>query len=236
MSIPFRVTVDQTGFPMIGITELNFLISWLPVTKIQFEQFMCDTNLFEDTWYQEMLKNYTPRVSPGVMRLGDYWNIYMTGITPSEAVRFANWMGREYSLPTSQEWKEALSVLARYPALPEYVDTVAKFEDTTNKQMISERAALICRKLEEITVADSSQLVASAGRRLCDQMMMRLGVIEYVYEDSQMNTFAGWGQPNRRFFGGAFNPIRDTKPLQLVNRAEGTRMKHVGFRLIRRQR
>jgi len=236
MSVPLSIQLDQTGFPLIEITGLNFAISWLPVTKIQFEQFMCDTNLFDDAWYQGMLENFTPRISPGVIRLGDYWNLFMTGIMPSEAVRFANWMGREYRLPTSHEWKEALSLLARYPALPEHVEAIITYKDDSTKQFISERAALVCRNFEEVTVADSNQLVGTDGRRLCDQMLMRLGVVEYVYEDNQMNTFSGWGQPNRRFFGGTFNPIRDTRPIQLVNRAEGTRMKHFGFRLIRRLR
>lgn len=233
MNESLTVILDPTGFPLVRVPKMDFFIAWLPVTKIQFEAFLCDTNLFDAKWYKDMLDTFTPRVSPGVMRLGDYWNIFMTGITPEEAARFANWMGRDYRLPTSQEWKDALGHLAKYPADPGHPEALTTYQDSTTQQRINERAALICRNLERITEQDSHQLSGTEGRRLCDQMMMRLGVVEYVYENSQMNSYAGWGQPNRRFIGGASNPLRDTRPTQLVNRTQGTRMKHFGFRLIR---
>jgi len=234
-TLPFRITLDRTGFPMVKPDGLDFYISWLPVTKIQFEQFMCDTNLLNNAWYQDILSKYTPRVAPGLMTLGDYWNIFMTGILPAEAVRFADWMGRDFRLPTAKEWKDALNALARQPAMPDYVEAVATYDETNagKQRSTSQRAALICRRLDTIPQPDQSQLVQTDGRRLCDQMMMRLGVVEYVYENEQRNTFVGWGQPNRRFLGGIFNPMVDTKPISLVNKNTGSRMKHFGFRLIR---
>lgn len=239
MALSATIFLDSSGFPMIEIPGMNLAMSWLPITKIQFEHFLCDTNMFNDVWYQDLLNNFTPRVSPTAIRLGDYWNLFLTGILPSEAVRFANWMGRDYRLPTVQEWNKALLTFAEYSALPEHIDKVLSAVDDTTKpeRTLNERAALICRNLEEITPSDANQLVSTEGRRLCDQMLMRLGLVEYVYEDNQMNTFAGWGQPNKRFFGSTMNPIaRNAKPVQLVNRAEGTRMKHFGFRLVRRLR
>ncbi len=236
MTSLFKTYLDPTQFPMIEVPGTNFAISWLPVTKIQFEQFLCDTNLYDATWYTGILANYTPRVAPSVIHLSDYWNLFITGIMPSEAVRFANWMGRDYRLPTVQEWNKAILTLANYPASSEHVDAVLEAKDDTGNKGINERAALMCRNLDEVTASETNQLISTDGRRLCDQMLMRLGVVEYVYEDNQWNTFAGWGQPNRRFFGGAMNPIRDTKPILLVNRTEGTRMRHFGFRLIRRLR
>jgi len=236
MASPLKTYLDPTGFPMVEVPDTNFAMSWLPVTKIQFEHFLCDTNLFNDSWYQDILENYTPRVSPNAIRLGDYWNLFMTGILPSEAVRFGNWMGRDYHLPTVQEWNKAILALAGYPAHPDHVDAALNAKDENAKRTINERALLICRNLDEITASEVNQLVSTEGRRLCDQMLMRLGVVEYVYEDNQWNSFAGWGQPNRKFFGGTSNPIRDAKPIQLVNRTEGMRMNHFGFRLIRRLR
>ena len=227
MTLQFAVHLDPTGFPMIKIPTLDLAIAWLPVTKIQFERYMCDTNLHDETWYRSILNTYTPRISPGAMTTGNYWNIFMTGILPAEAERFARRLGHEYRLPTAKEWKAALDILAATPANPTFI------EDIIGQAGINERAAVISRRLEAITAGDANQLVGTAGRRLCDQMLMRLGVLEYVYEDDQMCTFAGWGQPNRRFVGGVTNPIREDKPEVLLNRTEGAQMKHFGFRVVR---
>jgi len=231
MSAAFTVSLDSTGFPMIEIPNTRLVMSWLPITKIQFEHFLCDTYQYDEAWYKEILTTYTPRISPAQIRIGDYWNLFITGILPSEAIRFANWMGRDYRLPTAQEWKDAVITLAAYSDDPGNIATVLNAADRDGKRTINERAALMIRRLEEVTPADANML--ANGRKLCDQMLMRLGVVEFVYENNQHNSFAGWGKPNSRFFGSVFNPLNDPRPIQFVNRTEAQRMSHVGFRLVR---
>lgn len=231
MSAAFTVSLDSTGFPMIKIPGTQLFMSWLPVTKIQFEHFLCDTYQYDEAWYNVILTDYTPRISPAQIRIADYWNLFMTGVLPSEAIRFANWMGRDYRLPTAHEWKTALTALAQYSDDSEHITAVLNAADPDGKRAINERAALMIRRLDEITPSDANML--TGGRKLCDQMLMRLGVVEFVYENDQHNSFAGWGKPNSRFFGSTFNPLNDNRPIQFVNRTEPQRMRHVGFRLVR---
>jgi len=230
MSDSLSLTLDSTSFPMVGIPGTRLQMSWLPVTKIQFEHFLCDTYQYDESWYRECL-GYTPRVSPASIRIVDYWNLFMTGIVPNEAIRFANWMGRDYRLPTAQEWKAAITTLANYPADLANIEAVLRATDPQNERTFNARASIMIRRLEEITPADVNML--AGGRRLCDQMLMRLGVVELVYEDNKYNSYVGWGKPNKRFVGSVYNPLSDARPIQFVNRVEPPRMAHVGFRLVR---
>ena len=43
MSTLFEVDADRTGFPLIKMAKLDFWVAWLPVTKIQFEHYLCDS-------------------------------------------------------------------------------------------------------------------------------------------------------------------------------------------------
>ena len=61
-----KFILDKAGFPMIWVDKpLSAYIHWLPVTKIQFELFMCDSpsSDLSDAWYREVL-SLNPRVSP----------------------------------------------------------------------------------------------------------------------------------------------------------------------------
>jgi hypothetical protein len=219
------ITVDKTGFPVIQVPGTNLSIHWLPVTKIQFEHFMVDTGRFDYDWYNAILTSHNSRISPGGMvSTANYWKLFMTGILPGEAQTFAGWF-RDYDLPTAEEWKRIVTALAvpQQPGLSEKIKSVAG---------ISERARAVIDTLDRVLAQDAAQLID--GRKVCDQMAMRLGVIEYVYENNQHNTFVGWGQPNRRFVGGAFNPIRDSRPVTLHNPATGARIPQWGFRLVKR--
>jgi hypothetical protein len=43
MVLPFTLSLDRTGFPILEMPALPFGVLWLPVTKIQFEHFLVDT-------------------------------------------------------------------------------------------------------------------------------------------------------------------------------------------------
>jgi Sulfatase-modifying factor enzyme 1 len=225
MALPFTLSVDRTGFPVIELPGLPFKVFWLPITKIQFEHFLVDKGALDNDWYQDKLQNYNPRISAGQLSITNYWQAFMTGILPSEAQLYAGWVGNGADLPTAQEWKSALTLLGRWPADHAFTDAVLHLPG------LSERARILIQKMDQVLQAESAQL--SDGRFLCDQMAMRLGVLELLYEDSQHLSFCCWGQTNRRFSGGINNPLRDTAPNRFNDR-NGIRMKTVGFRLILR--
>lgn len=226
MALPFTLSLDRTGFPVLEMSALPFGVLWLPVTKIQFEHFLVDTGVFDNAWYQDKLTNYNPRISAGSLGVTNYWQAFMTGILPFEAIRYAEWAGRGADLPTAQEWKQALSTLAGLRADSAFLEAVLQLPN------LNERARLLIRKMDQVLQDDSAQL--SDGRFLCDQMSMRLGVLELMYEDAVRRSFCCWGQPNRRFVGGISNPLRDAAPSRFTDR-NGVRMKTVGFRLIMRR-
>ncbi|GCE08122.1 SUMF1/EgtB/PvdO family nonheme iron enzyme [Dictyobacter aurantiacus] len=223
MTVPFNLSLDKTGFPVIEVPGLPFKMLWLPVTKIQFEYFLVDTGAYDNDWYQDKLRHYNPRISAGNLGVTNYWQAFMTGLLPFEARRYAEWAGHGSDLPTAQEWKNALNTLGRWPADPAFVDAVLHLSG------LNERARVLIQAIEHVLLAEKDQL--SGGHFLCDQMAMRLGVLELLYEDSQRLSYCCWGQPNRRFAGGLNNPLRDTAPTRFNDR-NGIRMKTVGFRLI----
>lgn len=226
MDLPFTLSLDRTGFPVLETPALPFSVLWLPVTKIQFEHFLVDTGAFDNAWYQDKLNNYNPRISAGNLAITNYWQAFMTGILPSEASRYAEWTGRGADLPTAQEWKQALTTLAGWRADSAFHKAVLQTPG------LSERARLLIQKMDQVLQNERSQL--SDGCFLCDQMAMRLGVLELMYEDAVRRSFCCWGQPNRRFVGGISNPLRDAAPSRFTDR-NGVRMKTVGFRLILRR-
>jgi Sulfatase-modifying factor enzyme 1 len=226
MATPFTLSLDRTGFPILEMPDLRFGMLWLPVTKIQFEHFLVDTGAFDNAWYQDKLDHYNPRISAGNIGVTNYWQAFMTGILPIEASSYAAWVGQGADLPTAQEWKQALITLARWPADRAFHEAVLQLPG------LNERARLLIQKMESVLQAERSQL--SDGYFLCDQMAMRLGVLELMYEDTVHGSFGCWGQPNRRFVGGISNPLRDTTPRHFTDR-NGVRMGTVGFRLIMRR-
>ena len=226
MAVPFTLSLDRTGFPILEMSALPFGVLWLPVTKIQFEHFLVDTGAFDNSWYQDKLQNYNPRISAGNLGVTNYWQAFMTGILPFEAQRYAEWAGRGSDLPTAQEWKSALTTLANLPADRAFHEAVLRLPG------LNERARLLIQRMDQVLQEERSQL--SDGSFLCDQMAMRLGILELMYEDSLRRSFCCWGQPNRRFVGGISNPLRDAAPNRFTDR-NGIRMKTVGFRLILRR-
>jgi hypothetical protein len=226
MVLPFTLSLDRTGFPVLELPALPFGVPWLPVTKIQFEHFLVDTGAFDNTWYQEKLQNYNPRISAGSLGVTNYWQAFMTGILPSEAIRYAEWAGRRADLPTAREWKQALTTLAGWQADSAFCEAVLQMPD------LNERARLLIQKIDRVLQDERAQL--ADGCFLCDQMAMRLGVLELMYEDTVRRSFCCWGQPSRRFVGGISNPLRDATPSRFTDR-NGVRMKTVGFRVILRR-
>lgn len=225
MTIPFTISTDKVGFPIVETAALPFSVLWLPVTKVQFEHFLVDSGCYDDDWYQKILQQYGGRASVGHVNASNYWQLFMTGILPIEIRQYAEWCGYGFDLPTSEQWKQALHYFAQWKADPTFLDAVLQASH------LNERARLMLRKADNILQEENRQI--NGERLLCDQMVMRLGVMEFTYESNQRSSFCCWGQPSRGLFGMAHNPLRDTTPMRLIDRANGTRTRYCGFRLIR---
>jgi hypothetical protein len=222
MSLSLTCSLDRTGFPIIALPGLPFRISWLPVTKIQFEHFLVDQGTLDNDWYQDKLTNYNPRVSPSQLSNTNYWQAFLTGMLPDEALLYARWLGDGADLPTAAEWKSALTAL-RFPADSAYVDTVL------NLPRLNPRAHQLMQNLDRVLQGEYVQLGGKSF--LFDQMVMRLGVLELLFDDYQRLSYCCWGQVSRRFANSGNNPLNDLTPLRFTQRT-GVRMNTLGFRLI----
>ncbi len=216
-----QVLLDRTRFPMIWVNALEAYISYLPVTKIQLEYFLCDRPepRFDQKWYERLLAA-NERISPGKIMSDNFFKVFATGISPSDAAMFAEWMGNEteetYSLLTRNEWFDAFEELETKPAL-----AVENF-------LSPEQPARVGVLLTRIDAAVSK--LKPADRRLVDSMLMRGGVFEWVsIEEDQ---WGGAGMPNEQLKPGLINlAARRPKTPAQMNPAPAM----YGFRLIKRQ-
>ncbi len=222
-----KFKLDQTTFPMVWVADINAYIHWIPITKIQFEYFLCaePDNSFDAKWYDEILA-INPRVTPKDINPNNYWKAFLTGIRPDEAQRFARWYRDDYyTVPTLDEWFTAYKALKRIPPQPS--DIINKMGDLRDRT----------KKLLENIESASTIILKDAGyeRTLADQMLMRMGVIEWVEcRGNQRFQWGGMGQTIRSFYGGFSNPD-DGQPRQPTN-PKVDRLYPYGFRLIRRER
>ena len=88
---------DRTGFPLIPMFETGLEAHLLPVTKIQFENFLKDTDRSDDAGYKEMLQ-LNPKASHQKFTSENREQLFITGVLPAEVTDFARWMGADYDL------------------------------------------------------------------------------------------------------------------------------------------
>jgi hypothetical protein len=213
--------LDRAGFPMIWIEAIGAFMHWLPVTKIQFESFFtwASDPTFDDEWYHRIL-DLNPHVAVSEIGPSNYCNAFITGILPEEAQRFAAWCGRGYSIPTLSEWQKAYTYLKQLPADSE---GPASFLPATE-----ERVRTLLTRIESSSATVASRLGRTRTR--ADQMLMRLGVLEWVEQTSGRVRWGGLGEPSSHF-RMIWSPERG--PVVPVG-ATPSRSRAFGFRLIRR--
>ena len=208
---------------MIWVEEIEAYLHYLPVTKIQFELFLCETvdTDFDADWYQRVCQ-LNPRVTPSGVRSGNYWNSFLTGILPDEARRFARWCGEEYAIPRLETWFTAYKALKRRE--PETYDWTRQLPDSTDR----------CRVLLSELEKASTAAIRDVGyeRTLADQMLLRLGVLEWVEEPQEQIRWGGMGELLPAFHGLLFTP--DHGQPARPSHADTDRLDHYGFRLLRR--
>lgn len=111
-----KLTVDRTGFPLVELGRVGSIHLW-PVTKLQFETFLCEPGTFGDSWYESVCK-YNSRISHHKFDKTNYEGLFMTALKPSEALEFARWLG-EFDIPTITEWRSLYRALEELPEQPD---------------------------------------------------------------------------------------------------------------------
>jgi hypothetical protein len=200
---------DRTGFPLIPIFETGIEVHLLPVTKIQFEDFLKATGRSDDAGHKEMLE-LNPKVSHLKFTSDNREQLFITGVLPDEVTEFARWMGSDYDIMTVAEWRrvhEELSVVED----PLYASTDLPIQSPQNPVgELMERFKERCQP-----------------KTLFDLTLMKNGVVEWVRQDG---TWVGLGCPRHEFYQHLWDPLADViRPVDLK-----FRLKYFGFRLVRR--
>lgn len=215
------IELDKTGFPMVWIDEIDAYIHWLPVTKVQFEYFLCDfpSPQFNESWYDDILV-LNQRVSPKRAKENNYWQLLLTGIRPDEVQLFAEWCGDDYEIPTLDEWNQAYRSLKTMPSV----------ENIFADIQLRERPRTMLMNVDKII-----KRIYSRARRQCsqaEQMLMRYGVMEWVRCEYRGQEWGGMGQTSSGFQSMMRTPERGTP--EIPRRALENRLHYYGFRLLRR--
>lgn len=220
----FRFEYDRAGFLMVWIDEIQAYVHWLPISKIEYEIFMCDptNNKFDDRWYKDIL-DLNERVAVKKATTNNYWNLFLTGIRPDEISDFTNWLSaegeRNYSLPTFDEWMAIYNATKDHEALEDLAPYV---------NSMPERIKGLHVRVNEIL----RPLFQKAQRRftLADQMLLREGTMEWVEVKEQQ--WGGLGKPAGQFQPSMRHP--DSGIAEMPRSPEKNRFHYYGFRLTRK--
>jgi len=197
---------DALGFPIVYVGTLDLWVSLLPITKVQFERFIAEENSFGDSWYDEVL-NISQRRSWRNIASDVRESLFITAIFPSEALAFAEWLGKDFDLPTREEWSQMYQLMQRMP-LP-----IQSLQAFTGHPVAEAILNSILSQVEPSNMAEMS--------------LLQGGVIEWV---RQGHKFVGLGKPRAQFLENSFNPEAD-EPLYSPR---NERSRYFGFRLVRR--
>lgn len=186
-----RLISDKTGFPLLVNEIWHFAIHLWPVTKAQFEIFMSETGKYGDLWYEEVLR-LNPRTSIRDISQENYEGLFLSGILPEEARDFAAWMGDDYDLPETKEWRKFYKLLKNIP-LHLSIDC-----------SLSLQADYIWKGIR------------SFSEDFFDFSLIGKGLVEWV---RAKNTMIGLGSPRGSFHSNAWNPLEDEiLPIDLTQR------------------
>lgn len=201
-----RVSTDRTGFPLMALPEAGLEVALLPVAKVQFERFLATNEGMGDAWYEAVLALH-PRMSWRCFSDDDRERLFVGGVLPEEALRFARWMGQGFDIPTVEEWRTAHRALAR--------------EAVTGSQL-----GRLARPADQILQGLEKQL---QPKEMLGLSLMRGGMVEWVREG---NRWCGVGCPRPSLCPNVWNPLADVvRPIRPADR-----LPYFGFRLVRRTR
>ncbi len=200
---------DRSGWPWVRLS-LDLACSLLPITKMQFELYLAEPGPPGPAWYEELLQ-VNPRCPARHFRDSEREHLFLTGITPEEALAFGNWLDPGTDLPTWEEWRFIYQALA-----------------TTNKRLP------ITKSFEKLSLAPTARSVIDGLQSISRLMTLgqiglaQEGVLEWVRHNRE---FGGCGKPRPNFWATTANPLKDTPQRPVVANA---RHKACGFRLVTR--
>jgi hypothetical protein len=183
---------DQTGFPLLWVDDIKSYVYFFPITKIQFETFICQVpdQRFGNPWYSEITK-LNKRISPHLLTKDNYWQLFITGIKPDEVHSYQDWcngFGNKYRVPTPKDWKELYQIAKE-------MEPIDLEEFAIKKDPKFYTAA---KKIEEIVLGFCKH--NNRAYTLADQMLMNFGVMEWVIIDPVKFRWGGMGEPHPRFY------------------------------------
>jgi hypothetical protein len=207
----YKWKIDATGYPLVYVEPLRAFIHLFPVTKPQFEKFLAVgwRTDFDDEWYSVIL-SLNPRASYRRADISDRKHLFMTGITTDEATIFSRWLGRDYALPSAEEWNICYEWFAEQPAPSPPPDITGRLS----------RDALALWEIIE-----GQWLEYRRGASLRELSLMTQGILEWVVE--RPGRHCGLGEPVASKY-----QRRANTPVHPIG--AGTRHKDFGFRLLAR--
>lgn len=107
MFYEMKFKIGRDKFPLIEFEESKYAHVF-PVTKYQFERYIWETA--SDVDYDELIKA-NPRISPDALDNKKLKQLFMTGLSFTEASNFAKWMGGR--LPAKGELDKFGSYISR---------------------------------------------------------------------------------------------------------------------------
>lgn len=228
-----KIALDRTGFPMIRLDEFECYVNLYPITKIQFEYFLCDrvaSRGFNEAWYLERLAA-NQRCSPLQVTNENFEQAFMTGLLPeTETNAFGKWLfGKEFlaRIPDVHEWHAIYTNCASELPIPN-----SDFDEVDG---INPRALDLIKTLDarssggfanKSPFINRPQTTNEINRMLTHQMLLEGGMSEWVKEG---NNWGAKGGAIPRLGGQHGNPL--TEGLRQLNQHE-TRPHNVGIRFI----
>ncbi len=202
------LSLDKTNFPLLAVEAVGVEINLLPITKVQFAQFVAESGAVSEKQYRDMAA-LNPAVSPDQFDVDERERLFATGILPPEALAFARWLGEGFDLPTVKEWRAIYTALRR---------TSTPFHDELTTCLDDDDcpAKIILEKLDALN-----------PNSMLDVSLMQHGLVEWVKKGQ---SFLGLGAPRPEFQGNLWDPlVNEIKPISLTERVP-----YFGFRLVRR--
>jgi hypothetical protein len=111
-----RLRVDKFGWPLVSLPNTNSWVYFFPLTKIQFEYFLCSDGAnrrYNKSWYEERLQ-LAPRVTAAAVSAANFDSLFMADLAPEDVIAFADWLSKESRslgaectarLMTATEWE-----------------------------------------------------------------------------------------------------------------------------------
>ncbi len=230
-----NVALDHLGFPLIYVEEVGAWLTLLPVTKIQYEYYLCDRQAdrrLTNKWYGERLSE-NPRTTAHKLTASNFYNAFMTSVTAEEANWYISWMFDRLTsksssivgcrLPTDDEWKLAFRGMRERQAIE-----IEEFPAMNSRaQDILQRFQIFARQPQAVATSVHLRGEATQGRAytMSDQMLLRRGVYEWV---SLANGYGGRGAPPSSIGGLNMDPASGPT----INVATGARHPYFGFRVL----